>query len=79
MRIKLPYRLFTGMVTDNTEDCLCFSDGLSCLCVDAGRLKSILRRCHNEQKKDFILSKIFRSINERVNSGQFSGKITFEV
>lgn len=80
MRIKLPYKITNGLIpTDNAEKYLCFSDGLSCLCVDAGVFKSILRRCKTEQDKDFIMNKIFRSINKRVYSGQFSGKITFEV
>ena len=86
MKIKLPYKLINNfMPTDNTRSYLCFSliepgsDGVSSLCIDEGAFKSVLRRCKTEQDKDFIMNKIFRSINKRVYSGQFSGKISLEV
>ena len=73
------------MPADNARSYLCFSliepgsDGVSSLCLDEGAFKSVLRRCKNEQERDFIMNKIFRSINKRVYSGQFTGKICLEV
>lgn len=72
MRIKLPYRLFPGMPTDNARSYLCFSliepgsDCVSSLCLDEGAFKSVLRRCKTEQNfSEYQQARLFRPIHRQ--------------